>query len=175
MAQLLHRLVADAAAAVPNRAAIIAEDGAVTTFAQFERSITAVAGWMASRTARGDRVALIADNGADYATLYYAVPRAGRTPGARAAADAMRPPHAPCRPEAPPVRAAGNAAVPFCGAAVRFLSFVLRESRTRRPFSAAEARAARPGRRPLAAATRPALGCSGWREEGAVLSAPGRS
>ncbi|WP_286150316.1 AMP-binding protein, partial [Mycobacterium sp. ST-F2] len=77
MAQLLHRLVADAAAAVPNRAAIIAEDGAVTTFAQFERSITAVAGWMASRTARGDRVALIADNGADYATLYYAVPRAG--------------------------------------------------------------------------------------------------
>lgn len=75
---LLHHLVSDAAAAVPDRPAIIAEDGTVTTFAQFDRSIAAVAGWIASRTTRGDRVAVIADNGPDYATLYYAVPRAGR-------------------------------------------------------------------------------------------------
>ncbi|WP_285032516.1 AMP-binding protein [Mycolicibacterium sp. lyk4-40-TYG-92] len=73
---LLHHLVSDAAAAVPDRPAIIAEDGTVTTFAQFERSIAAVAGWIASQTARGDRVAVIADNGPEYATLYYAAPRA---------------------------------------------------------------------------------------------------
>ena len=76
--ELLHHLVSDAAATVPDRPAIIAEDGTVMTFAQFDRSIAAVAGWIASRTTRGDRVAVIADNGPDYATLYYAVPRAGR-------------------------------------------------------------------------------------------------
>ncbi|SHV80202.1 AMP-dependent synthetase and ligase [Mycobacteroides abscessus subsp. abscessus] len=75
--ELLHHLVSASAAAVPDRPALIAEDGAVTTFAQFDRSIAAVAGWIASRTTRGDRVAVIADNGPDYATLYYAVPRAG--------------------------------------------------------------------------------------------------
>ncbi|MGX9673278.1 AMP-binding protein [Mycobacterium sp. HM-7] len=75
--ELLHHLVSDSAALVPDRPAIIAEDGTVTTFAQFDRSITAVAGWIASRTAPGDRVAVIADNGPDYATLYYAAPRAG--------------------------------------------------------------------------------------------------
>lgn len=74
---LLHQIVADAAAVVPDRPAVIAEDGTVTTFAQFDRSITAAAGWIASRTTRGDRVAVIADNSRDYATLYYAVPRAG--------------------------------------------------------------------------------------------------
>mgnify|MGYP000016360943 CR=1 FL=1 len=74
---LLHQLVADAAAVAPDRPAIIAEDGTVTTFAQLDRSITAAAGWIASRAARGDRVAVIADNSPDYATLYYAVPRAG--------------------------------------------------------------------------------------------------
>ncbi len=75
--ELLHQIVADAAAVVPDRPAVIAEDGTVTTFAQFDRSITAAAGWIASRTTRGDRVAVIADNSPDYATLYYAAPRAG--------------------------------------------------------------------------------------------------
>jgi len=76
--ELLHHLVSDAAAAAPDRPALIAEDGTVTTFAHFDRSIAAVAGWIASRTTRGDRVAVIADNSPHYATLYYAVPRAGR-------------------------------------------------------------------------------------------------
>lgn len=76
--QLLHQIVSSAAESVPERPAIIAEDGTVTTFAQFDRAITAAAGWVASRTSRGDRVAVIADNGPNYATLYYAVPRAGR-------------------------------------------------------------------------------------------------
>lgn len=76
--ELLYRIVSDAAAVVPDRPAVIAEDGTITTFEQFDQSITAAAGWIASRTTRGDRVAVIADNSPDYATLYYAVPRAGR-------------------------------------------------------------------------------------------------
>lgn len=75
---LLHHLVSDAAAIAPDRPAIIAEDGTVTTFSEFDRAITAASGWIASRTALGDRVAVIADNGPNYAALYYAVPRAGR-------------------------------------------------------------------------------------------------
>lgn len=76
--ELLYRIVSDAAAVVPDRPAVIAEDGTITTFEQFDQSITAAAGWIASRTTRGDRVAVIADNSPDYTTLYYAVPRAGR-------------------------------------------------------------------------------------------------
>jgi acyl-CoA synthetase (AMP-forming)/AMP-acid ligase II len=75
---LIHNLVASAAVAAPERPAIIASDGAVTTFAEFDRQIAAVSGWVAERTQRGDRVAVIADNGPEYARLYYAVPRAGR-------------------------------------------------------------------------------------------------
>nr|WP_155906400.1 MULTISPECIES: AMP-binding protein [unclassified Mycolicibacterium] len=71
-------MVSNATAVAPDRPAIIAEDGTVTTFSEFDRAIAAAAGWIASRTTRGDRVAVIADNGPNYATLYYAVPRAGR-------------------------------------------------------------------------------------------------
>jgi acyl-CoA synthetase (AMP-forming)/AMP-acid ligase II len=74
----IHELVSTAATAVPDRPAIIAEDGTVTTFAQFDRVIGAVAGWVAARTGPGDRIAVIADNSPNYALLYYAVPRAGR-------------------------------------------------------------------------------------------------
>ena len=75
---LIHELVSSAAAAVPDRNAIIAPAGAATTFAQFDRQVSSLAGWVARRTRRGDRVAVIADNGASYARLYYAVPRSGR-------------------------------------------------------------------------------------------------
>ena len=75
---LIHALVSSAAATVPERAAIISADGAVTTFAEFDRQIAALSGWVAQRTRRGDRVAVIADNGPEYAQLYYAVPRSGR-------------------------------------------------------------------------------------------------
>ncbi|MDH6242751.1 AMP-binding protein [Mycobacterium sp. OTB74] len=74
----IHELVSAAAATVPDRPAIIAEDGTVTTFAQFDRAIGAVAGWVAAHTRLGDRIAVIADNSPNYALLYYAVPRAGR-------------------------------------------------------------------------------------------------
>ncbi len=75
---LIHELVSSAAAAVPDRNAIISPDGTATTFAQFDRQVGSVAGWVKDRTRRGDRVAVIADNSAAYARLYYGVPRSGR-------------------------------------------------------------------------------------------------
>ncbi|MET4430407.1 AMP-binding protein [Mycolicibacterium sp. 624] len=75
---LIHALISSAAAAVPERPAIISADGAVTTFAEFDRKVAAVSGWVAERTHRGDRVAVIADNSPEYAVAYYAVPRSGR-------------------------------------------------------------------------------------------------
>jgi acyl-CoA synthetase (AMP-forming)/AMP-acid ligase II len=75
---LIHDLVSSAAAAVPERPAIICSDGAITTFAEFDRQVAAVSGWVTERTRRGDLVAVIADNGPGYAVAYYAVPRSGR-------------------------------------------------------------------------------------------------
>src|SRR5882757_8586414 len=75
---LIHELVSTAAAAVPDRAAIICPDGSTVTFALFDRQVGSVGGWIAERTRRGDRVAVIADNSAAYARLYYGVPRSGR-------------------------------------------------------------------------------------------------
>jgi acyl-CoA synthetase (AMP-forming)/AMP-acid ligase II len=75
---LIHELVSAAAAAVPDQQAIICADGTTVTFAVFDRQVSAVASWTAQRTRRGDRVAVIADNGAAYARLYYGVPRSGR-------------------------------------------------------------------------------------------------
>lgn len=78
MSALIHDLITSAARVAPGRAALIAEDGATTTFAEFDRLVRAASGWVAERTSPGDRVAVIADNSVDYARLYYAVPRAGR-------------------------------------------------------------------------------------------------
>jgi acyl-CoA synthetase (AMP-forming)/AMP-acid ligase II len=75
---LIHELVSSAAGAVPDRAAIISADGTAVTFARFDRQVQSVAAWVCERTRRGDRVAVIADNSAAYALLYYAVPRSGR-------------------------------------------------------------------------------------------------
>jgi acyl-CoA synthetase (AMP-forming)/AMP-acid ligase II len=76
--ELIHQLVSSAADAVPDRAAIICPDGSTVTFALFDRQVRSVANWTAERTRRGDRVAVIADNSAAYARLYYGVPRSGR-------------------------------------------------------------------------------------------------
>ncbi|MGV0813085.1 AMP-binding protein [Mycolicibacterium boenickei] len=75
---LLHELVSSAAAAAPQRRALVTDDGTTATFAEFDRQIRGVAGWVAARTAPGDRVAVVADNGAAYAQLYYGVPLSGR-------------------------------------------------------------------------------------------------
>jgi acyl-CoA synthetase (AMP-forming)/AMP-acid ligase II len=75
---LLHDLVASAAAVDPERPAVIGPDGVPTLFAQFDRQIRSVAGWVAHHTTVGDRIAVVADNSTAYARLYYGVPRAGR-------------------------------------------------------------------------------------------------
>lgn len=75
---LLHELVSAAAARAPQRRAVVTDDGISVTFAEFDRQIRGVAGWVAARTAPGDRVAVVADNGSAYAQLYYGVPRSGR-------------------------------------------------------------------------------------------------
>ncbi|WP_124712182.1 AMP-binding protein [Mycolicibacterium nivoides] len=75
---LLHELISAAAAGAPQRRAVVTDDGTTATFAEFDRQIRGVAGWVAARTAPGDRVAVVADNSAAYAQLYYAVPRSAR-------------------------------------------------------------------------------------------------
>jgi acyl-CoA synthetase (AMP-forming)/AMP-acid ligase II len=75
---LIHELVSSAAAVVPDRSAIISPDGTAVTFSEFDRQVDSVAAWICERTRRGDRVAVIADNSAAYARLYYGVPRSGR-------------------------------------------------------------------------------------------------
>lgn len=75
---LLHELISAAAAGAPQRRAVVTDDGTTATFAEFDHQIRGVAGWVAARTAPGDRVAVVADNSAAYAQLYYAVPRSGR-------------------------------------------------------------------------------------------------
>lgn len=75
---LLHELISMAAAEAPHRAAVVTDDGTSSTFAEFDRQIRGVAGWVAARTVPGDRVAVVADNSAGYARLYYGVPRSGR-------------------------------------------------------------------------------------------------
>ncbi len=77
MAELLHEVVAEAAARDPERVAVVAPDG-TATFAELDRMVAALAGWVVERTAPGDRVAVVADNSLAYAACYYAVPRAGR-------------------------------------------------------------------------------------------------
>ena len=75
---LIHDIVSRGAHAAPGRPAVIAPDGTATTFAAFDAQIRALAAWVDAGTDRNGRIAVIADNGVDYARLYYAVPRAGR-------------------------------------------------------------------------------------------------
>jgi acyl-CoA synthetase (AMP-forming)/AMP-acid ligase II len=75
---LIQDLVTAAADAAPDRPALISPDGSAISFAQFESQVRATASWITARSRPGDRIAVLADNSADYARLYYAVPRAGR-------------------------------------------------------------------------------------------------
>lgn len=76
-AEVLADLIAPAVDTAPQRPAVI-DDGGVLTFAEFEARSAALAGWLAARTAPGDRIAVVADNSIDYALAYYAAPRARR-------------------------------------------------------------------------------------------------
>jgi acyl-CoA synthetase (AMP-forming)/AMP-acid ligase II len=75
---LLHELITAVAAEAPDRPALIGPDGTSISFAQFDTQIRRTAAWVAAHSSPGDRMAVIADNGADYARVYYAVPRSGR-------------------------------------------------------------------------------------------------
>lgn len=76
--ELIHELVSAAADVEPDRLAVISPGGSRVTFREFDQRIRQVAGWIAERSSRGDRIAVIADNSLDYPTVYYAAPRAGR-------------------------------------------------------------------------------------------------
>jgi acyl-CoA synthetase (AMP-forming)/AMP-acid ligase II len=52
--------------------------GGTVTFGELDRQTAALAGWFDNQGERGDRIAVVADNGLPYLQLYYAVPRAGR-------------------------------------------------------------------------------------------------
>ncbi|SCX34318.1 AMP-binding protein [Mycolicibacterium fluoranthenivorans] len=78
MTALLHELITAVAAEAPDRPALIGPDGTSISFAQFDTQIRRTAAWVAAHSSPGDRMAVIADNGADYARVYYAVPRSGR-------------------------------------------------------------------------------------------------
>lgn len=74
----IHDLVSAAARTVPDRPALVAPDGTSITFRELDVRVRAVAGWLTETTDSGARVAVIADNSADYALVYYGVPAAGR-------------------------------------------------------------------------------------------------
>ncbi len=74
----IHDLVTAAAGVAPDRAALISADGTAVSFAQFDSQVRERASWITDRSRPGDRIAVLADNSADYARLYYAVPRSGR-------------------------------------------------------------------------------------------------
>lgn len=74
----IHDLVTAAAGVAPDRAALISGDGTAVSFAQFDSQVRERASWITDRSRPGDRIAVLADNSADYARLYYAVPRSGR-------------------------------------------------------------------------------------------------
>jgi acyl-CoA synthetase (AMP-forming)/AMP-acid ligase II len=75
--QLLHDLLRGPAAA-GGRLAAVAPDGGSVTFGELDRRTAALAGWLDDQGERGDRIAVVADNGLAYLQLYYAVPRAGQ-------------------------------------------------------------------------------------------------
>ncbi|MCF6387035.1 AMP-binding protein [Mycobacterium sp. MBM] len=75
---LIHQLVTAAAGTAPDRTALIELDGTAVSFAQFDSQISERASWITEHSRPGDRIAVLADNSADYARLYYAVPRSGR-------------------------------------------------------------------------------------------------
>ena len=74
---LLHHLLTDAVERAAETPAVITESGSVT-FAELLANVERRAAQIASLTARGDRVAVLAENCIEYVELYYAVPLAGR-------------------------------------------------------------------------------------------------
>lgn len=76
-AERLHDLLRGPAAA-DDRPSVVSPDGITTTFGELDRQTAAIAGWLDERGARGDRIAVVADNDLPYVQLYYGAPRGGR-------------------------------------------------------------------------------------------------
>jgi acyl-CoA synthetase (AMP-forming)/AMP-acid ligase II len=76
-AVLLHEVIEKAALEAPETVALVTDAG-TQTFAELSERVDRVAGAVAAITDPGDRVAILAENRAEYVECYYAVPRAGR-------------------------------------------------------------------------------------------------
>jgi acyl-CoA synthetase (AMP-forming)/AMP-acid ligase II len=74
---VLIDVLTDAATYAPDTAAVITETEHVT-FAELVERVRRRGAQLAARTALGDRVAVLAENRAEYVELYYAAPLAGR-------------------------------------------------------------------------------------------------
>ncbi len=74
---LLHEVPAEAARRAPERVALVTDAGQ-QTFAELAGRVRRIAGGIAGLTGAGDRVAILAENRAEYVECYYAVPQAGR-------------------------------------------------------------------------------------------------
>ena len=75
---LLHDVLADAARRAPDEVALVTDAGTPDVRRARPTGSTAVAAGIAAITEPGDRVAILAENRAEYVECYYAVPRAGR-------------------------------------------------------------------------------------------------
>ena len=72
---LLHEVLDEAVARAPDEVALVTDAGR-WTFAELAKQVAQLAGGIAATTEPGDRVAILAENRAEYVHLYYAVPRA---------------------------------------------------------------------------------------------------
>ena len=76
-AVLLHDVLADAARRSPDGVALVTDAG-TQTFAELAVRVDSVAAGIGALTEPGDRVAILAENRAEYVECYYAVPQSGR-------------------------------------------------------------------------------------------------
>ena len=74
---LLHEVLEAAARRAPDEVALVTDAG-IQTFAELAARVERVAAGIAAVTGPGDRVAILAENCAEYVECYYAVPKAGR-------------------------------------------------------------------------------------------------
>lgn len=74
---LLHEVVENAAQRAPETVALVTDAG-TQTFAELAARVAQVSDAISAITDPGDRVAILAENRAEYVECYYAVPRAGR-------------------------------------------------------------------------------------------------
>lgn len=76
-AVLLHEVLEAAARRAPDTVALVTDAGA-QTFVELAAQVARVAAGITAVTEPGDRVAILAENRAEYVECYYAVPKAGR-------------------------------------------------------------------------------------------------